>query len=238
MTVVKNLQAARDLLAGEGAWLQGTFAGIDGEGNAAVGWSDPKANCWCMLGAMGKVSANGVDTALTEKALEDTVTSSGHRYHSNLRIVSAFNDAKGRTQEEILAVFDKAIAVETLKAARELIADESKWTKGAVVLRRREDGSDCYCAVGAVGIVVGGDNWLTGVVTKGVGKGDWPRYDESVFDPYEPIEGAALDFLNKAAQEKSGDRYVDAWRYNDSPNTTHEQALAMFDKAIELASAS
>ena len=240
--VVKNLQAARDLLAGEGAWFQGWYAGVDGQEDMELNANDPKANCWCALGALQKVGIPGdgdADPGLFEspevQALVAAINSTGFVLPQESKVslpVAYYNDAEGRTQEEILAVFDKAIAVETLKAARALIAHERSWAKGGCVLVNSDspDGR-CFCAIGAVGYAVAGDAWIDV-------REDYIDWEGAVFDPYDREETPALSFLDGAAVIVSNGEWPFAYSYNDRPERTHGEVLALFDKAIELASAS
>lgn len=115
--VVKNLQAARDLLAGEGAWFQGWYAGIGGGVDTELDARDPRATCWCSLGALQKVGVEGrgdLDPELFKspevQTLSAAINSTGFVAPGDVSVpVAYYNDAEGRTQEEILAVFDKAI---------------------------------------------------------------------------------------------------------------------------------
>ncbi len=105
---------------------------------------------------------------------------------------------------------------EILQAARDLLTDPRRWTKGAAA--RFEDGNTCsaqhpqahsFCSRGA----------LIRVQPAG---------------GYEAYHGA-YRFLEKCVRpEVEGAEPVTAW--NDYYQTTHAEVLAVFDKAIALAS--
>jgi hypothetical protein len=87
-----TLRAMRELLTPEGAWTQGVEARrADGR---SVGFNDPIACSWCLAGAkwrVGDLASNRPWLAL------------------GLDSVSAWNDAPGRTQADVLALLDAKI---------------------------------------------------------------------------------------------------------------------------------
>lgn len=105
---------------------------------------------------------------------------------------------------------------EILRAARAKIAEPEHWTKGEYVLFNEADEPDRWCAVGSIYAVdpeVGNDPEHPSlralvVALRGVYEGL----------ASEPSETSVLNF-------------------NDSANTSHEDVLAAFDRAIELAGA-
>lgn len=101
MTTVEVLKAARSLLSEPDRWTQGTYA-RDADGKA-VPPSDPAAVCFCIHGAILHVAPSYPDmqTRLEAvKALADSLWVS----------LVMFNDKRGRTQREVVALFDVAIA--------------------------------------------------------------------------------------------------------------------------------
>lgn len=96
MTPTEILRAARAKV--EAGWCQGPCA-IDANGEA-VGVNDVRACKWCMFGAIN-CFVDGYSTA--ERLLNDVVVSMGHIGFIN------FNEAPDRTQQEVLAAFDRAI---------------------------------------------------------------------------------------------------------------------------------
>jgi hypothetical protein len=94
------LLVARTIIDCEG-WTQETYARTaDGDGTDV---DDPKASCFCSLGAIWAVSfAHGGQLgAIT--AVERAMNSGN---------LVGWNDAPGRTKEEVLSAFDRAIAAE------------------------------------------------------------------------------------------------------------------------------
>jgi hypothetical protein len=115
-----------------------------------------------------------------------------------------------------------------LAAAKAIIADPAKWIKGKYAIAAEDATSMgygckvpshfalllgyqpnavCFCSVGALQKAAGED-------------GDW---------------GGASLFLDKAVKRLTDGKFEHTPRFNDAPTTTHEDVMAMFDKAIELA---
>lgn len=113
-------------------------------------------------------------------------------------------------------------AVETLKAAKAVIATPEAWIKRDFARKEREnsDGSlygndaeaTCFCGLGAIQKVTN------------VGDKMWEN----------PLYMKARDYLTTAI---AGYEYGDFPRFNDAPTTTHEMVLDAFDRAIALAEA-
>ncbi len=99
-TVKDVLIAARAKI--EQGWTQGASA-RDALSNA-VAFDDQNATCWCMVGAL--FAAEPIDDMLRVDARLSL------RIHPARVGISRFNDTPGRTKEEVLAVFDKAIAAQ------------------------------------------------------------------------------------------------------------------------------
>jgi hypothetical protein len=105
MSAVENvadvLDAAADLLEKPGAWTTRTCA-RDRQGNT-TGWDEDDAECFCALGAIfraGKGDVSGADDFFG-KAL------GGLGWGS----IAPFNDAPGRTQDEVVAKLREAAAL-------------------------------------------------------------------------------------------------------------------------------
>ncbi len=105
--VLRLLVLAREYVAG--GWTQGAFArtvyGI------ACGEESPEATCFCTWGAVRRArnftgfedfKGRGAVTALWQIINED-------RLPDDHESIPTWNDVPGRTQEQVLAVFDKAI---------------------------------------------------------------------------------------------------------------------------------
>lgn len=98
-TAVDVLVAARELISVSERWTQGETA-RDRDGRFVL--SDSKdAVCWCGLGALTKaVKASSFWFEARDLLLR--VEPGG---------IAKFNDAKGRTHAEVVALFDSAIAL-------------------------------------------------------------------------------------------------------------------------------
>lgn len=116
---------------------------------------------------------------------------------------------------------DHTISAEALAAARSLVASEGQWTKCAYA--RGEAGQEVhhldaaatsFCSMGAVAKILGHSReGITQLTAKGF---------------FEPLERA----LGGRSKERD-ERGCLVQAFNDYTVTTHEQILAMFDKAIE-----
>lgn len=107
-------------------------------------------------------------------------------------------------------------ALEILKAARELLSDESRWTKEASARTIAGEETDalsrkavCWCMDGAIEKAMGG----------------W----SSCRDEY----SKAADALAASTHDGIGVLHRDEFvLFNDDPKTTHADMLAAFDRAI------
>lgn len=102
--IVDILRKARGLVVEKG-WTQGAAA--RDHGDRVVDTNDPAAVCYCAFGALLAAShLSGHDAAcFIEGRLLPPNSMAGA-----LRPIAQFNDTPGRTKEEILALFDRAIA--------------------------------------------------------------------------------------------------------------------------------
>jgi hypothetical protein len=96
MTTAAYLREARQRI--ERGWCQGTWART-GDG-APTHSQDERANQWCALGALSCVGALLNGDNFLHMALP-----------AGWKLVGDFNDAPGRTKEDILALYDRAIAL-------------------------------------------------------------------------------------------------------------------------------
>lgn len=112
MTTLEKLRAMRGRLAA--GWLQGCYA-VDEKGSR-VGPCWPEAARWCLIGAMhfpvggpcDYLPIRGeVDEALRCLILDALPAPTG---------IASWNDAAGRTQEEVLALVDRVIAEQEARA--------------------------------------------------------------------------------------------------------------------------
>ena len=105
MNTVEILKGAKELLVTKG-WTQRTFARNDKGIPVHIGMKHT-ATCFCGVGALLH-TAEAVDT-LYYPAWAALDRAAGEHFPN-------FNDAEGRTLDEVLAVFDKAIAAEESSA--------------------------------------------------------------------------------------------------------------------------
>jgi len=106
-TTIEILKEARELIAKPNGWTQGTYArNADG---LIVYPNSHHAVCFCTWGALIAVDEHqeSFQPDGAQPALDDV---------TNGNFV-AFNDAPGRTQAEVVAKFDEAIAAEEAKEA-------------------------------------------------------------------------------------------------------------------------
>jgi hypothetical protein len=100
MDMLKIIKDARNMIAKPENWTQGVCA-RDIDGNE-IGIDSPKAVCWCSLGALNEVYSDVTyDGWWALINFLNQEVGFGH--------VATFNDS--HTHEEVLAMFDKAIAI-------------------------------------------------------------------------------------------------------------------------------
>ena len=118
-TNLRYLREARELLADPERWTQEAFARNHLHWQVDAG--SENACCFCAIGALHRVTrVHTVEAAdanyyVLRRILADAVRASKlseteQRYKCDGTLIVAWNDAPGRKHEEVLAVFDKAIA--------------------------------------------------------------------------------------------------------------------------------
>lgn len=104
-TAADILRGARGLLSDESRWTQGTMA------RASDGYrcspQSPGAACWCMIGAVIRSTPPGFEFDTAVQYLRRTMP---RKLFWRLHI-SRFNDDLHRTHAEVMAAFDRAIAL-------------------------------------------------------------------------------------------------------------------------------
>ena len=95
--MTQALIKARELLADPTHWTKQTNA-KDADGNQVCA-GDPKASCWCSLGALAYAGAEFEDNERVYAALPDWAENS----------IAEFNDADRTSHADVLALFDRAI---------------------------------------------------------------------------------------------------------------------------------
>lgn len=100
MKISTILKRARKLITNPKKWTQGTYF-RDREGNPVYG-ELKKAHSFCALGAVERVVAEGVEMCKASEFLDECAPDG--------KGMVSYNDAKRRTHEQVLQVFDRAIA--------------------------------------------------------------------------------------------------------------------------------
>jgi len=100
-TVADILTAAADLIDKPGAWTQHVFAKSSPDATDHLSGYDPKAVCWCALGAMEAAAGEELSCmAIFGQAETFLVAEVGN--------VPSWNDAPNRTQAEVVAALRAA----------------------------------------------------------------------------------------------------------------------------------
>lgn len=108
MTVLEVLKAARERVAR--GWTQHAHARLStGQPTRS---NDSAAASWCAVGALGDGHDDSIETCATCAAETRLVIAAGAERFG----LVGWNDASGRTQEEVLQAFDKAIQREEQRA--------------------------------------------------------------------------------------------------------------------------
>lgn len=111
MTALAILKEARALIDEKG-WTQGAHARDDR--GVIVETESPKAVCFCVSGALRQARVN------LHEGLFDGLAGAADWFKeaAAIRSIPAWNDAPTRTKVDVLAVFDKAIALAEKGAPR------------------------------------------------------------------------------------------------------------------------
>lgn len=110
-SVADILDRAADLIEPEGAWTQGALA-RDEAGLEALDPEDPDACCWCVAGAIQHVAGGGWPDSvfdLYHAARRSVLVAVGMDENDRIAI---WNDARHRTQAEVVAALRQAAAAE------------------------------------------------------------------------------------------------------------------------------
>lgn len=93
----------KELLASPDSWTQGTVA-QDAQGNP-VGYSNEKAVCWCLLGALMKCYSDPDEQLRISLRISEAL-----KKHHNVPLILPYtfwNDLESRTHEEVLALVNE-----------------------------------------------------------------------------------------------------------------------------------
>ena len=109
------LVAARGLIERPGRWIQGAFACTHGGFGCRP--EDLRATGWCAIGALYAVSDDTWKTGEATQVLESTIPEDelDSEDSSMKKSLAEFNDTEGRTHDEILALFERAIEKMTVQ---------------------------------------------------------------------------------------------------------------------------
>lgn len=108
MSVLDDLKQMETLLNGDGRWIKYEEA-QDANGKAVLG-ENPDACCWCLIGAMMRVSKDGEHVDLGRVSdLSNAIYNALGEVPLNRPTLVSFNDAANTTQDDVLALIRKAI---------------------------------------------------------------------------------------------------------------------------------
>ncbi|MGO7308731.1 hypothetical protein ACCS91_33290 [Rhizobium ruizarguesonis] len=101
------LTAGRELLSNPDHWTKGVLA-RDKKGES-IGPFDPKASCFCTIGAIHKVV--GPQQSELKRQVVGYLIEALDTVHKVSAVVSAFNDHPKTSHEQVLELWDKAIEI-------------------------------------------------------------------------------------------------------------------------------
>lgn len=107
LTPAEVLRRAADLIEPEGAWTKNANART-GKGGRETPPTASDARCWCVIGAIRRVSGFPLGSAALANTLGAVKTSLPHPWDQ--RPVHAWNDSSRRRQAEVVAALRKAAA--------------------------------------------------------------------------------------------------------------------------------
>ncbi len=105
------LRKAKALIDAPEKWTKGAFC--RSAAGKAVSTFSRDAVCFCAVGAIARLEVTGVITDVRASRAEEALRDAIHA-----TAVSHWNDAPERTHAEVMAAFDKAIALAESKAGR------------------------------------------------------------------------------------------------------------------------
>lgn len=106
--LLEDLKAVRSLLSVPERWTKNVYARA---GKKRIGPLNDEATCWCVLGAVRRVTKLPEDSAyftVVTSAIAAQLPEGAPRIHK-------WNDDPSRTHADVLALLDKAIAAEEQK---------------------------------------------------------------------------------------------------------------------------
>ncbi len=109
-SVADILRQARALIEPEGAWTQGEFA--RGDGGYCVLWDGDSARQWCALGAIKRAAGQHGPMRDAWEAINAVCVT---EFDDEL---IDWNDRPERTQADVLALYDRAIALAEQEASQ------------------------------------------------------------------------------------------------------------------------
>lgn len=191
---------------------------------------------FCLLGACRRVASGGFDSDYDRlvSSLYGSIPVKGDRAEPipASQALVAFNDAKGRTKEEVLAVVDKSIekalnreTIDGLQIAARLLVDVG-WVQDFMIAED-EKGQPCgYCLKGAV--FAASHKWYRRLHPKPKPVKSGNVMADLRYRMFEALRAAAVAKMGCAT-----DPFVD-WlvMYNDEPGRTHDDILAVVNDAI------
>lgn len=113
--VIELLKSGRDRIADPKNWTKGYYA-RDAGGNP-IGEDSPEAVCWCAAGALQSclviIAAGNIrrNYNIRNHALEFLHLSMPSDFDVNLFSIAGFNDAPETTHADVMAAYDRAIAL-------------------------------------------------------------------------------------------------------------------------------
>lgn len=107
--VTKLLTEAKLLISDKVNWAQGVYA--KNEKGLTVDNMDDEATCFCSLGALHRAAVTGIVNHFIERDAINTLHEVIPVRPEGWRSIAAYNDGAGRTHEEVMKVFDDAIAL-------------------------------------------------------------------------------------------------------------------------------
>ena len=106
--LLQDLKAVRALI--HKGWIQRSYAS-NGFGGIVVP-SSPHATCFCLTGAVHRVRLSAYWDPLIRSLSDAIGVSEGAK--SRYRFVLSFNDKRGRTKAEVIAILDTAVETEAV----------------------------------------------------------------------------------------------------------------------------
>lgn len=119
MNPIEVLTKAKELLSDPARWTQGEWS-RDAKGLPSTYRDAGPPVCWCLRGAITRVAGGFDNSGGAEEIVEEAFRGAPHPGQGERMLFVEWQDAKGRTHAEVMALLDNSIALAQKKSCAPL----------------------------------------------------------------------------------------------------------------------